>query len=82
MNFQINQQLLSGWGFSVNRRFERVAQQNRKTAVEVFTIRRRGSRRRYAASPRVARRLRLPPTRVPPASAYEMTRACDESAAR
>ena len=36
MNFQINQQLLSGWGFSVNRRFERVAQQNRKTAVEVL----------------------------------------------
>lgn len=36
LNFQINQQLLSGWGFAVNRRFERVAEQNRKTAVEVL----------------------------------------------
>jgi outer membrane protein len=36
MNLSVNQQLLGGFGFSVNRRFERVAKINRSVTREVF----------------------------------------------
>ena len=36
LNFQMNQQLLAGWGFAINRRFEHVAERNRSIAREVF----------------------------------------------
>jgi len=36
LNFSVNQQLLNGFGFAVTRRFLKVAENNRKTAREVF----------------------------------------------